>query len=82
MLALTWTPNPPKMEPSWDLRPKLGSKIHQLGVQNPSSWGPKTKKISLGRGLGEDLGHQDPFKELPEKIKKDGFAGFWGDLGL
>ena len=26
--------------------------------------------------------HQDPSKEVPEKIEKDGLEGFWGDLGL
>ena len=48
---------------------KLGPKIHQIGVQNPSSWGPKTIKISLGRGLGEVLGPSWP-QEGPRPLPR------------
>ena len=48
---------------------KLGPKIHQIGVQNPSSWGPKTIKINLGRGLGEDLGPSWP-QEAPRPLQR------------
>ena len=48
---------------------KLGPKIHQIGVQNPSSWGPKTIKIDLGRGLGEVLGPSWP-QEGPRPLPR------------
>ena len=48
---------------------KLGAKIHQIGVQNPSTWGPKTIKIGLGRGLGEDLGPSWP-QEAPRPLQR------------
>ena len=52
-----------------------GSKIHQVGLQNPPNWGPKSiklgskihqvgvqnpLKIILGRGLGAILAHLGP----------------------
>ena len=30
---------------------KLGPQIHQAGLQNPPSWAPKSRKISLGKTL-------------------------------
>ena len=61
----------------------MGSKIQQVGLENPPSWGPKSTKLGSKinknqswEGLGAILTHlgpkrhQDPFKELPEKIKR------------
>ena len=39
---------------------KLGPKIHQVGLQNPPSWAPKSRKISLGRTLEGSWGHPGP----------------------
>ena len=43
----------------------LGLRIHQVGIQNPPSWGPKSRKIGLGRSL-----------EGP-KIKDNRSLGVW-----
>ena len=45
-----------QMDPGGAEVPKLGSKIHQVGVQNPSSWGPKSIKNQAWEGSG---GHLD-----------------------
>ena len=46
-----------KVSPRRPQSTTLGPKIHQVGLQNPPSWGPKSRKISLGRSLESSWGH-------------------------
>ena len=39
---------------------KLGLKLHQVRLQNPPSWAPKSRKISLERTLEGSWGHPGP----------------------
>ena len=61
---------------------KLGPKIHQVGLQNPPSWAPKSRKISLGRTLEGSWGHLGPkSRPRPKYTSKTNFWGpSWGPI--
>ena len=71
-----------QMDPGGAEVPKLVAQIHQVGVQNPPSWGPKSRKIGLGRPLGESWGHLGPkTRPGPKNTPKPNFWGpSWGGV--
>ena len=68
---------------------KVGSKIHQVGVQSPLSWASKHIKISIGRNLKEHLGpswSQEAPRPLQRAPRENWARWFWrflqGSLAL
>ena len=57
---------------------KLGPNIHKVGFQNPPSWAPESRKMSLGGTLEGSWGHLGP--KIRPRPKYTSKTNFWGPL--